>query len=218
MKLRSFIKENLAFLIPVFTLLITGIIFLILYPKDQIHLVQNSWHNRGQDIFFAYITLLGDGFIFLITGIILIFIKWRYFFGLLVASVLTLLIIGLLKNVVFEGEPRPVKYFEGTEQLYLVEGVKMRHWNSFPSGHTTAAFACFGFLAFITRIGILKFSTFILAALAGYSRIYLSQHFLEDVVAGTFIGTLIAFFSYRIMLYFKYSWIDDKLAPRKKIQ
>ncbi len=217
MNLRNFIKKNLAFLIPISMFLISGIVLLLSYHKDQLHLIQNSWHDKDLDYFFTYITFLGSGFVFLPIGFLLIFTRWRYFLGLVIASILTLLITTFLKHVVFEEKPRPVKYFETTkQQLHLVEGVKVEHWNSFPSGHATAVFVCFGFLAFLIKGNILKVFAFILAALAGYSRVYLSQHFLEDVIAGAFIGTCIAGISHWLMLYFKYSWVDDKFALSKK--
>ena len=195
----SFLRQNKIFLIPVLILISTGIVFLSIFSKEEIHLTQNGWYSNFLDQFFSIITHFGDGFVFLGGALILCFVKWKYVLGLIYVAALTGVLIGFSKNVLFEGEPRPVKYFEGKTELRLVEGVDMNHWNSFPSGHTTAAFACWGFLAFIVRKNSFKFGFFLIALLAAYSRIYLSQHFLEDVVAGMALGTSIAWFSWFLM-------------------
>lgn len=67
---------------------------------------------------------------------------------------------------------------------------------SFPSGHSTAAMAVYGFLAYIIvrRIASrrLRFEviywTGVLVAVIGFSRIYLRVHFLSDVLSGFLVG------------------------------
>jgi membrane-associated phospholipid phosphatase len=60
---------------------------------------------------------------------------------------------------------------------------------SFPSGHAVTAFAT------AAAVGALhprlRLPLFVLAALVGFSRIYLGVHYLFDVVAGAAIGTAI---------------------------
>jgi membrane-associated phospholipid phosphatase len=62
------------------------------------------------------------------------------------------------------------------------------HADSFPSGHTTSAFALATTIAIISKDKKIGLFCFILAALTGYSRIYLGQHFLEDVGFGSLLG------------------------------
>jgi undecaprenyl-diphosphatase len=62
---------------------------------------------------------------------------------------------------------------------------------SFPSGHTAAAFSCAFTLSNVTS-GI-TVPIFGLAALIAYSRIYLGTHYPSDVIAGSIIGTGLAF-------------------------
>lgn len=188
-----------------------GIIFLSFFQKEEIHLWINQKHSVFFDNFFKYITHLGDGWIFPIGIIILLFKKWRFVLGLLLTSLCTLLIIGSLKNVVFSDVPRPVKYFEGKQELRLVEGVKINMMKSFPSGHTTAAFSFWCFMALVFRDKKLKFSFFCIAALAAYSRMYLSQHFLEDIVAGSILGMLISVSVYYFSTRWKKDWMDKSL-------
>ncbi len=216
MNFQKFFVKNSAFFIPVILFLLTGIVFLALFPKDVIHITQNGWYSPFFDTFFKYATLIGEGIMFGSVAVILIFIKWRYLLGLVITGVLTIVLVSLLKQVIYAGEPRPAKYFENKYELRLVEGVEMNMINSFPSGHTTSAFSCLAFLAFIVVRNWAKILCFVGAGLAGYSRIYLSQHFLEDVIAGAALGTAIAMLSYFIMMRLRNEKLDSKLILRKR--
>lgn len=70
---------------------------------------------------------------------------------------------------------------------------------SFPSGHATAAFVVFSALAFSTESKLAKVIFFIIALNAAFSRMYLSQHWLVDIVTGSLIGI-----TYAIILYFAF--------------
>jgi membrane-associated phospholipid phosphatase len=122
-------------------LLIIGLIILLFFDKESIHLSFNQHHNSFFDTFFKYATYLGDGIVFPIVIAGLLLIKRRPAPAFIYAGVLTLLISYVLKNWVFIGYARPYEVFKDT--IHLIDGVKMRHWHSFPSGHTTSAFALF---------------------------------------------------------------------------
>lgn len=196
-----FLKANQAFLIPVLIFILAGMLFLGLYTKEQIHLYHNQWNEPLSNFIFRYLTYLGDGWVFLIGAILALLKNWQSFVALLLAALLTLLITGGLKYTFSEVE-RPVKYFEDQATLNLVEGVSNHLYKSFPSGHTTTAFAVLGVLAFMFSSKKLKFTLALLAIGVGYSRMHLSQHFLIDVVAGACIGTLIALFSWTLITQF----------------
>jgi membrane-associated phospholipid phosphatase len=74
---------------------------------------------------------------------------------------------------------------------------------SFPSGHTTSAFTAAVVLTYITPRKAWGLLFFVFAVLVGYSRMYLSEHFFEDVVGGSAIGVLLTVFWI--------TWIDNKL-------
>jgi membrane-associated phospholipid phosphatase len=70
----------------------------------------------------------------------------------------------------------------------LIEGVKIHHWQSFPSGHTMTAFAFASASLFILKKAQLSLTFLLGAMLVGYSRMYLFQHFPRDVFAGSIFG------------------------------
>jgi len=211
--LRQFLGEKaiLALLIP----FLSGILFLIIaYGKGLSHIMVNSWNSPLSDVFFKYVTHLGDGAIFAVVILILLFIRIRWAFYELFAALMTLIFVYITKQLLFNGAPRPIKYFENAETLHLVEGVKMHTMNSFPSGHTITAFAVFIILALLVKKNYLKFFFTAVAILAGFSRVYLSQHFLEDIFLGALIGIAIAILSCSLvdkLGIFKTSWIDQTL-------
>lgn len=79
---------------------------------------------------------------------------------------------------------RPVAH---TEVRFLVP--ETRH-GSFPSGHTATTFALAAVVAW--HFPIFLAPLFLLAAIIGYSRVYVGVHFLSDVVAAAVIGLLSA--------------------------
>jgi len=63
--------------------------------------------------------------------------------------------------------------------------------SSFPSGHTTTAFAIATMLVFLTRntkYRTLGYLSYLIAALIGFSRIYRGVHWPTDVLAGACFG------------------------------
>jgi membrane-associated phospholipid phosphatase len=99
----------------------------------------------------------------------------------------------LIKNFGFPREPRPAEYFSRMMNLlHTVSGVELSHWNSFPSGHTTSAFAFFALIAVWVKHPMLKFLCLLCAVTVAFSRMYLLQHFLVDVYVGSLLGTITA--------------------------
>lgn len=89
------------------------------------------------------------------------------------------LVVALLKETV--DRPRPAHADPGIDTVVGTPGSP-----SFPSGHTATAFAAAAVVgAFYPR---LRWPLYGLAALVGFSRIYLGVHFTLDVVAGAILG------------------------------
>ena len=186
---------NSYFIVSILAIII-GILTLSIGEKIAIHLYINNLHTPFFDTFFTYLTYIGDGMFFAITIIVITILskKSNRIYTFLLGA-LTLLFTGIfsqfLKRVVFPGAFRPRKYI-GDDLLYLIPDLDVHSMHSFPSGHTTTSFAFCAFLSFVLfrKSKIMQIIMGVLAVLIGYSRMYLSQHFLEDIVAGAFIGLL----------------------------
>ncbi|MFV0248592.1 MAG: phosphatase PAP2 family protein [Tenacibaculum sp.] len=191
---------NLAFAVKKPICIVYGIFFtsslllVSVFNKFSLHLYINQFHTSFFDFFFKYATYLGDGLIFAFLGLIFLFVKRKMALVFLVSGLLTLLFTHFFKKLIFRGIPRPVGAL-GEEVLHLVSGVKMAMWNTFPSGHTTTAFAVFSILCLYFAKDKLQYIWVFLALIAGFSRIYLSQHFLIDVLFGSLLGIFIGFIS-----------------------
>jgi undecaprenyl-diphosphatase len=70
---------------------------------------------------------------------------------------------------------------------------------SFPSGHTTSSFAAACVLSKYFSAIYFSIPIFVLAAMIGFSRLYLNLHYLSDILAGIILGVLCA----SIVLYLK---------------
>src|SRR5690606_4715755 len=106
------------------------------------------------------------------------------------------------------------------DQINLVEGVQLWEKHSFPSGHTMSAFAVFGILALLFNgkktLGLVFL---FMAILAGLARVYLVQHFLQDVYLGAILGVLIALSVYIYQDRFPHNpdhWIDRSFSFKLK--
>ncbi len=196
-----------------------GGIWISLYSKAEIHIYINDHTHGLGDVFFRLITNLGDG---LFVGLIaLLFLLFNIGKGLqlaisgIIAGVLT----QVLKRTLFSDWERPKKFFEGVHQLYLVPGVNNYSGHTFPSGHSASAFALYFSIAIFVRNKTLKFLLFILASLVAFSRIYLSQHFLNDVYAGSILGVLAALSSWLFLTRSKpfagANWMQKSLLLKK---
>ncbi|HRE98608.1 MAG TPA: phosphatase PAP2 family protein, partial [Flavobacteriales bacterium] len=173
--------------------LATFLLGYVLFGSDKLilHLGIIHYHSNFKDVVMPYLTHLGDGiFASVLIILYLLFFSVRSGIGLFIAFALSGIVAQLLKRNFFNGEMRPFHYFREHGDFHFVDGVKLHLEHSFPSGHATCAFAMFAFLAFRSNNGFIQILLFLAAALAAYSRVYLSQHFVADVFAGMWIGTL----------------------------
>jgi len=160
----------------------------------------NGHHDPFLDNFFKSITRLGEGIVFVPIIIITLFIQFRY--TAMVAILLSGngLLVTICKHVLFSGLERP-RAFLGDELIYFVPGVDVHSVNTFPSGHTATAFGAALFVSLLSRNKKIGTLSLMMAALVGYSRIYLAQHFFADVIAGATIGILTTFTVWRTLEY-----------------
>lgn len=205
-----------------FLLLATsGVLLLILaaamlIPKGTDVLWVNGNHNDFSDRFFTFITYGGDGKIFVPLVAILLFVRFSYVLTALVTWMGHGLICSLLKRLVFPSALRPAGAIDN-DVLYFVPGVDVHTNYSFPSGHTATAFCFAILLALLVRKRIVFYVLIAFALIVAYSRIYLLQHFLIDVVGGALIGAMIAFATwYLFETYGRAEWLGRRLEIQVK--
>ncbi|ADB41932.1 phosphatase PAP2 family protein [Spirosoma linguale] len=199
----DFLRKNRLFFLPyAFLLLLFGVLQLI-YSQEQLMQWVNTRNSAAADALFPYITYLGDGIFFAAVCLLLVFLNRRIGLMAFASFALSSLTSEFLKKVVFKGSPRPLKYFEHSSfQYHLIEGLDIFSYNSFPSGHTITAFALFGLMAFLDENKSRGWIWLLLGVLAGYSRVYLFQHFVEDVFVGSLVGTISSIIIFQLM----YGW------------
>ncbi|MBQ7698576.1 MAG: phosphatase PAP2 family protein [Paludibacteraceae bacterium] len=207
------LKRNAPFLFcSVLLLCVIGFV-LLNYEKAEIHLWMNTYHTSFLDFFFRYYTVIGEWVPYIVV-FLLLFYKAGWATYLLSSVVISGLLSQRLKYV-FDTD-RPYKYFADhlpDVQLPFVDGVELSKYYSFPSGHTTTFFALFLCLSIVATdyfyrtyhiskrsktpremelasIIVVSVTCFLLALTGAYSRIYLSQHFLEDIFGGMLLGIL----------------------------
>jgi membrane-associated phospholipid phosphatase len=176
-------------------LVLAVILFLVCFGKVGAFIVINNAYNPPLDYFFQYVTLLGDGLIYIPIVIYSIFFNRKFLVPLIASIIICTIITHFLKRVVFPGELRPFSLELQKIIIHKVEGVPLHRQHSFPSGHTSTAFTTALLLASVMRRAIWAYILPLIAFGVGYSRIYLAQHFPTDVCAGMLIGIVSAYLS-----------------------
>jgi membrane-associated phospholipid phosphatase len=146
------------------------------------------------DELFQIATQLGEfpGFILALT-MVAILGRFKDLFGFLSAVLATLLLVYLLKFFAFTDADRPIVFFEKLGiNLNFHPDYHLNRKHSFPSGHSTAAFAFFFYAALTTKRQNLQMVALLLAISVAFSRVYLVQHFVMDTIAGSILGVGIA--------------------------
>src|SRR6187402_421344 len=172
------------FFIP-YLILICGCLGIkLLYSREAIYFAVNGIHNAGADFIAPYITDIGEGVTIVILSIIIRFYNYRKSVLLFSSYAVTAILAQIIKHLI--NAPRPKLYFASQlKQMYFVKGVEIYSYNSFPSGHTVTAFSAAVVLTYIVKNKNWGVFFLIVAVLVGYSRMYLSEHFFEDVTAGS---------------------------------
>ncbi|HUC83327.1 MAG TPA: phosphatase PAP2 family protein [Flavisolibacter sp.] len=104
-----------------------------------------------------------------------------------------------LKKIV--ARQRPYNEYPGLINYYHFEKD-----SSFPSGHTSNAFATATTLSLTFKKWYVTVPAYLWAAASGYSRLYLGQHYPTDVLAGAAVGVGSALLS---------RWLTEKIFYRK---
>jgi len=148
----------------------------------------NGWSEANlNNALAAHLTELGNG---AIVGLLSVLVLIRYpelAKRLLYTTLFTALFMYGLKH--WFAAPRPAGVLS-PDTFHIVGDILKRY--SFPSGHTTTAFALAGFVMLSFKQIWVQASAFILALIAGWSRVSVGAHWPEDIFAGAVLGLAIA--------------------------
>lgn len=199
------LRRNAIFLSLWLVTVVSLTIALCVVDKGELHLSLCDHHTAWGDVLMPVLSDTCNWLPYMLAAGLLI---WRWRIGLFMTGSLLLstAIVQPIKHLV--GAPRPLTWFAQNMpdiSLPLTEGVNMHYYLSFPSGHTTTFFCLyFALCAIYTYYAqqtptakpwarkwvciLVQVVCFLLAAISSYSRLYLSQHFALDVLAGMVIG------------------------------
>ncbi|HMO63071.1 MAG TPA: phosphatase PAP2 family protein [Ferruginibacter sp.] len=179
--------------------------------KHELFFYLNNDYGTVPDLFFRYYTNAGDGAGWAVLLLLFIAAGKKKFIPLLVsACIISTLLVQVCKNFVWPNSPRPTAAIEAKAMIHTVQGVNVHSTHSFPSGHTTSAFCYFlvGTL-FIERRWFVA-AGFVAALLAGWSRLYLAQHFPVDVATGMLAAVIAVYLSVMV----QQQWMQRRAAKQ----
>lgn len=197
-------SHSLFFWIYLLFLMVGALLLLMIEKGDAIFYFSNRRSGLG-DAAFLLITKLGEEYVYILACLGLLFYRYRY--------AIMLPLIGLSVSILsysmkqFFGHDRPSLYFRKLDLLdniQLVEGIRLHGGaNSFPSGHTMSAFAFYTFLVLVLpKKNWIALGGIILAIFVGISRVYLVQHFFEDIYLGSIVGVVVGVFWYAFIKHY----------------
>ena len=184
--INKFLYKNTRWILFVIALLIFSLLAITLLNQGQFAFdehafkVLKNWESPGLTTFFKTITLLASAPVLIFFCLLIfIFIKKRTYFYLVGLNLINTVILNTALKVLFRRE-RPI------------ESIIEESGYSFPSGHSMASLAFYGFLIYLLykssiqkKLKILLITILgIIIMLIGTSRIYLGVHYLSDVLAG----------------------------------
>lgn len=169
-----------------------GCLILLMEGYEGSFILLNGHHNATFDTILPHLTHLGDSLI--LCGLAAIIWARRFPWAILI-TVLAVTVAGLtaqlLKRTLFQEWDRPLAAL-GEAAVHLA-GKERLYYNSFPSGHATAALAGVTALA-LTVVKRSRYTLLLglLGIVVAYSRMYIGAHFFGDVMAGSLLGYLTA--------------------------
>jgi membrane-associated phospholipid phosphatase len=180
--IKDVLKRIKPFLIIYLVLLACCVIIKLIYTKDEIYFAVNTRTTPFLDAVEPYITDLGDGWTIVILAAIAALWNFRIAFLLITTFIVTSLAVQAAKF--FFDAPRPKLYFKAElSKLHFAKGVEILSHN----------FAVGVLLTYLSKLkGWSSVLLIFYGVMVGFSRMYLSEHFFEDVIAGSIMGVVLS--------------------------
>lgn len=192
-RIKDVLYEIRMFFIPYLVVLAACLIVKLTYSREEIYFAVNSHNYPMADALAPYFTDLGNGWTTVALAAILLLFNYGKSFLMAVTYAVTSILAQIIKHI-FDA-PRPKLYFKDQLlHIHFVKGVDILSLHSFPSGHTVTAFSTAVLITYWCKNKLWGLPLLVLAIIVGYSRMYLSEHFFEDVTAGSVIGVITTVF------------------------
>lgn len=194
----NLVKNNGVFFTSIGSLVVASLVEISLFSKKAGFENMNPVHNLALDKFFYLITQLGNGWCMIIVSALYLILKRKKLAFLIFSS---FLLSGVIAQVLkyFIPEARPAMILDKSQYPYFIDHVTLHSYSSFPSGHTASAFAMATVISFYLPDKWWSVPLLLYAVLVGYSRIYLGNHFLIDVLSGLIIGVISSVFCWLVI-------------------
>ncbi len=166
--------------------------YIALTPRGELNILLSQNYFKELGSFFKYFTRFGEEWLLIPIGLIFIFVIKSIDFTIRLTAtfILNTLITVPVKFYLFDYNRPKIDLHQFN--LIFTEGVTVHDYHSFPSGHSSAAFAMALAIAFWYNHKAISIVVILMAIGVGFSRIYLQQHFVEDVIGGAVIGLIAA--------------------------
>jgi len=195
---------------------IIGLALTLIIPKMELHRYLNTYHTPFLDFLAKYLTHIGDGLFFSIVIFGFLFISLRTSLLLLLSFLISSGVAQFLKKIIFTDAMRPMHYLQNDSNFHKIENFTYHFNNSFPSGHATSCFALFTLLALTySNNKMIQLACLVAALLFSFTRVYLSQHFFQDILAGSVIGTFVAQYTFQYSNPYLEKWNYSILKIKK---
>ncbi len=207
MKMKSSLFDWCNYLFWCFALLI-----IVQTDKLSLHLYFNSFHSKIGDFIMPIFTNVGDGlFLLLVAFFVFLFRSKKLAIILFIAFLVSSGLVQFLKHFVFENYMRPMYVFQHVKGFHQIKNFHYHLSQSFPSGHSTSSFVLFTFVAMnLAKSWSTQILCFIAALFFAFTRVYLSQHYFEDMFVGAVIGFLCMKYT-NFLLSSKWTHLDQPL-------
>ncbi len=208
----NYICERMNYRLYVYTnLFAIGIIAILswILGFDAVTMGIHHYDNQFFDICFKNYTIWAEWPVIVLGILLLSYKSWRMGVWFSLIFGIEAMVVQFLK--VATNMPRPIEKFGPV--VRNINGEILKHFQAFPSGHTSAAFFATGLILLAipenTKKHYVKFILIFSAFMIAYSRIYLGQHSIEDIIAGCIIANIFFYFAG-----YSYHWFQLKTTKQ----
>lgn len=171
------------------------------FPNIEIDIIKWIQQFSGKELIdkgFIYISYLGEAYLFIVVALIIYWLfnkKWAYKF--VTAFLASAVVVSVMKVLI----KRPRPYQESADIKSIGKPAHEAYGEqsySFPSGHSSTAASITTGVLKETKNVFLWVLLILNIILIPFSRLYLGQHYLSDVIMGVILGVLIVLTIYAI--------------------